>query len=74
MTYQQLLAHFGGLSKVAEALGVDRRRVWNWSERRIPSKWQAKIESVSDGKLRADKKARADAALFVSFMDRRAAA
>ena len=72
MTYSQLVAHFGGLSKAAEALGIDRRHVFNWSERRIPSKWQVKAEHVTGGKLGADRQARDDAAAFLEYAPRAA--
>jgi hypothetical protein len=63
MTYEQLVAFFDGPTKAAEALGLkDRRQVATWIGRRIPSKWQIKAENISDGKLRADKEARDEAA------------
>lgn len=69
MTYDQLIGHYGALHKVAEALGLDRRTVHAWkNKRRIPSKWQVRAQTDSAGKLRADKEARADAAEFVAFM------
>ncbi len=59
MKYAQLVAHFGGPTKAAKALGIqDRRRVHAWSTRRIPAKWQVKVEVITDGKLRADSAAK----------------
>lgn len=68
MQYDELVAHFGGLSKAAAALELDRRAVNAWSKRRIPSKWQMKAESVTDGKLRADDEARAEATEMASYI------
>lgn len=61
MNYASLVSHYGGLSKAAEALELDRRTVHAWSKRRIPSKWQVKVEVLTDGKLRADRDARREA-------------
>lgn len=73
MTYEQLVAHFGGPTKAGDALGLDRRHVFNWKDRRIPSKWQMKAEMVSRNKLRADRPARKEATEFASYMERAAA-
>jgi hypothetical protein len=72
MTYTQLVAHFGGLTKAADALGLDRRHVWNWSDRRIPSKWQVKAEHITNRKLKADPQSKADAAAFLEYAARAA--
>lgn len=63
MNYDQLVAFFDGPTKAAEALGLeDRRQVATWKGRRIPSKWQIKAENISDGKLKADREAKEEAA------------
>jgi len=55
MNYKQVVAHFGGLTKAAQALGVKRQNVHNWGARRkIPAVWQVRLENMSSGKLRAD--------------------
>jgi hypothetical protein len=77
MHYEDLVGHFGGLSKAASALDLDRRAVNAWSKRRIPSKWQMKAEAITDGKLRADDEARAEAtemASYVAAQEKRVAA
>lgn len=62
MNYKQVLAHFGGLSKAAQALGVERQNVHNWGARgRIPSRWQLKAERISCGRLKADAASKRDA-------------
>lgn len=78
MTYTQLVDFFGGLSKAAEALGIDdRRTVHAWSTRRIPSNWQIKAEALSHGKLKADADAKRETAEiakdFAKAQDARAA-
>ncbi len=77
-TYENLVAHFQGLSKAAKALDLDRRTVNSWSKRpRIPSRWQMKAETLSDGALRADDEARAEATEMASYVadhEKRAAA
>ena len=78
MTYDQLVGHFGGPTKAADALGIeDRRTVHAWSRRRVPSRWQMKAEKLTDGKLRADKESRREAVEFASYLngeDKRVAA
>ena len=69
MNYKQMVAHFGGLSKAAQALGLPRQTVHMWKRRgRIPSRWQIKAEARSDGKLRADRSARAEAMEIVAYV------
>jgi hypothetical protein len=70
MRYEDLIGHFGGLTKAAEALGLDRRVVHAWRKRRIPSRWQLKAESLSDGVLRADDEARDEAVEYASYAER----
>ncbi len=67
MIYSQLIEHFGGLTKAGKALGLDRRRVHEWKKHGIPSFWQLKIEHVTEGDLRADKKARQVLSEYVAF-------
>lgn len=63
MRYKQVVAHFKGLSKAAQALGINRQNVHAWGTRkRIPSLWQMKLQSMTDGALEADAQARRDAA------------
>ena len=78
MNYQKLCDFFGGPTKAAEALGIDgRQTVAAWKNRRIPSKWQIKAQSVSKGALKADQEAHAEAAEIsrdLTAVDKRAAA
>lgn len=71
MNYEQAIKHFGGCVHVARALGIDNKQtVHYWRGRRIPSKWQMKIESLTRGKLRADEDARKDAAEMAALLGR----
>lgn len=78
MNYEQLVGHFGGPTKAADALGIeDRRTVHAWKERRIPSKWQMKAQVISEGKLQADEEAKNEAAEIAGYVaesEKRAAA
>lgn len=73
MNYKQVVSYFGGLSKAACALGIKRQNVNNWKQRgRIPSRWQMRVESLSEGKLRADAQAHRDVVEMASFLAHRA--
>lgn len=78
MNYEQLVEHFGGPTKAAEALGIeDRQTVAAWKNRRIPSKWQIKAQNVSGGAVKADREARDEATEIASdlaALEKRAAA
>lgn len=70
MNYKKVVRHYGGLSKVSRALGLKRQTVHAWGVRdRIPPKWQLKIESDTDGKLKADKAARREAMEMAAFFN-----
>lgn len=68
MKYKELVGHFGGPAKIAEVLESDRRTVHAWGYRgRIPSLWQLKAAALSEGKLKADRKAIEDAAKMAAY-------
>lgn len=70
MKYKQLVRHFGGLSKSAQALGLNRQTVHAWGVRdRIPGKWQMKAQALSGGALRADHEAKREALEMASYVD-----
>tara|TARA_Y100000593_G_C4102192_1_gene233800 strand:- start:127 stop:312 length:186 start_codon:yes stop_codon:yes gene_type:complete len=54
MTKTEVIEHYGGVTKAANALGVTKGAVSLWSED-LPAKIQCLIEVVSKGKLKADK-------------------
>jgi hypothetical protein len=70
MTYNQVVAHYRGLSKAAKALGLSRQTVHSWRRlKRIPSGRQIRIEAKTG--LKADKAARREAAELVAFLNGR---
>lgn len=52
MTKEQAVAHFGGVPRLAEALGIQRQAIYQWDE--IPELRQLQIERLTDGALQAD--------------------
>lgn len=71
MNYKQVVRHFGGLTKTAQALGLKRQNVHNWGQReRVPARWQVKIEHLSCGALRADAQARREALEIAAYVQR----
>lgn len=57
MTPDQVIKHFGTQAAAAEALGIGQPAVSNWVARGVvPSVSQLKLEMVTGGKLKADKK------------------
>jgi hypothetical protein len=69
MKYTRVIDHFGGLTKTAQALGLQRQTVHVWGVRkRIPSRWQLKLEILSDGALKADAEARKEAIELTSYV------
>ena len=74
MTYKQVVAHYRGLSKAAQALGIKRQNVYAWSRRRrIPSRWQMRLEADTGGGLKADARAHAEIVEIASYLARRSA-
>lgn len=53
MTTNQALRHFGGQTRLADALGIRAQSVQQWGKR-PPWIRQQQIEQVTGGKLRAD--------------------
>jgi hypothetical protein len=69
MTHQRMLKHFGGLTKAAQALGLQRQTVHAWCARnRIPARWQLRLEVLSNGALVADHAAREEALEIASYL------
>ena len=65
MTYNQIVEHYGGLSKAAQALGFSRQRMHAWKQIRIPSDVQLQIASLTG--LQPDRKAYQHAAQVASY-------
>jgi len=73
MKFSQVVAHYGGTTRAAEALGCAKQTVDSWKTHRIPSHWQAEIEVASEGKLTADKETYRDAKAYSEFLSRQPA-
>ena len=70
MNYQKVVSHFGGLSRAALTLGLSRQTVHAWKVRkRIPGRWQVKLEAMTNGKLKADMASRRDAFEIASYVN-----
>jgi DNA-binding transcriptional regulator YdaS (Cro superfamily) len=54
MTKQQAVKHYGSEFRLADALGISRQAVNQWTV--IPLGQQARIELDTGGKLKADRK------------------
>lgn len=53
MTVQDLITHFGGITKAQRALGVSRSLWWHWKRHGIPRGRQFEIQVQTGGALRA---------------------
>ncbi|WP_429236196.1 Cro/CI family transcriptional regulator [Aeromonas salmonicida] len=53
MKKSDVLQYFGGVSKVANALGITRSAVSQWDEI-VPESSAYKLESLTGGRLKAD--------------------
>lgn len=53
MLTKDAIAHFGGVKKLADALGIKRAAVYQWKDS-PPLDRQCHIEVISGGALRAD--------------------
>ena len=54
MNTQEAVAHYGGVKKLADALGVWPQVVYAWGER-PPMSRQYELEVKTDGQLKADR-------------------
>lgn len=69
MRYEELVAHFGGPTNAAQALGKkNKQSVHVWRRRRIPSRWQLKASVLSGGKLKPDRQALRDARELAGYL------
>lgn len=69
MTYKQLIAYFGGLTKTAQALDLSKQRIHGWGKRnKIPPHRQVQIEQLTAGGLRADREARLEARRIAAYV------
>lgn len=54
MKTDAVIQHFGGVSKLAQALGISRKAIYQWGEE-PPEGRQYQIQLMTSGKFRATK-------------------
>lgn len=54
MTKNEAIQHFGGVSALARALGINRWAIYQWGDR-PPEGRQYQLELMTGGALKADK-------------------
>jgi hypothetical protein len=60
MTFNQVLKHYKTVANVAKELAITHQAVYGWKKKgKIPANAQDKIETDTDGKLKAAKPVRA---------------
>lgn len=57
MTREQAIEHFGGVGRLAGALGISRQSVWKWGPK-PPDGRQFQLEVMTNGALKADRRKR----------------
>lgn len=68
MTYNQLVAHFGGLTKAAEALDLHKQTIHAWKRMgRIPTDRQLKLARITG--LKPDRTARKEAEEIAAYVN-----
>jgi hypothetical protein len=50
LSHSDVIAAFGGVRPLAEAIGVDPKRAIHWAQRGIPAKYWPLVEDVAVGK------------------------
>lgn len=58
MTFNDVVSHFGGLTKASRAIRIKPSSVFIWQTRRVPDYRQFQIEKLTKGALKADKAVR----------------
>jgi hypothetical protein len=53
MKSEDAIGYFGGVSKLADLLGLSRQAVYQWGDH-VPLHWQYHLERLSAGKLQPD--------------------
>lgn len=58
MTFDDIVAHFGGVEKARDALGLkSRQTLYNWKDGGVPAGEQCRIQLLTSGVLLADEAA-----------------
>lgn len=54
MDYDDIVARWGSAEKAKNALGLkSKQTLYNWRDNGVPEGWQARIQIMTRGKLRA---------------------
>lgn len=70
MTYDQILAHFGGLAEASQVLKFSKQRIFAWKKIRIPSDIQLEISARTRGRLKADREAVKTALRIAAYVEK----
>jgi hypothetical protein len=55
VNFNDIKEHFGSVEKAKVALGLkSRQTLYNWREGGVPPGWQARIQIMTEGVLKAD--------------------
>lgn len=52
MTKSEVVAHFGSIQAVADALGIKYQSVYGWSDNGVPLGRQWQLQAMTKGKLK----------------------
>lgn len=56
MDIDKVIEHYGGTSETCDALGVTKGAISQWRKDGIPELRQFQIETLTDGKFKAERK------------------
>ena len=55
MTFEDIVRRWGSVEKAKAALGIkSKQTLYNWRDDGVPLGWQARIQLLTRGKLRAE--------------------
>jgi hypothetical protein len=56
MSYEEVIAFYGSVTKAAKAMRVSRPVVYRWQKKGVPLPYQALIEIETKGSLKVDRR------------------
>lgn len=59
MTKSEVIAHFGSIAEVADALGLKYQSVYDWPGEHVPELRQHELQALTKGKLKVTPKTKA---------------